>query len=135
MATNFLIGRGELLTHVVPPPLRRPSQRSVYTVQEARDVLIPQFASAIDTFDGAPEGALPGDVAVARMTINPTFIARSYFPKDFLREAGLEAVGSRTVNIIPRKWARRGPPQEVTTTELLVAGAPKGFSVVSQFEI
>lgn len=89
MATRFLIGRGELLTQVVPPPRRMPSDRPVYTLQEARDVLIPQINAALETLDAAPSAALPNDVAVASMVLNPSFIARSYFPRDLLREAGL----------------------------------------------
>jgi hypothetical protein len=127
MATRFLIGRGELLTRVVPPPLRKPSDRSVYTLQEAQRDLIPQFEALLEIFDQMPAAALPNEVAVASMVLNPTFIARSYFPKDFLREAGLEAVGSRTVKVKPRKWAKRGPPQEVATTQFFVAGRLKSF--------
>ena len=132
MATRFLIGRGELLTQVVPPPRRMPSDRPVYTLREARDVLIPQFNAALETFNEAPAAALPNDVAVASMVLNPSFIARSYFPRDFLREAGLEAVGSRTVKVTPRKWRKKGEPEEVPTTELFVAGRRKDFRSLPQ---
>ena len=121
MATRFLIGRGELLTRVVPPPRRNPSDRPVYTLQQAQRALIPQFEAALEAFDRVPATALPNDVAVASMVLNPAFIARSYFPKELLREAGLEAVGSRTVKVKPRKWAKSGPPQEVATTQFFVA--------------
>lgn len=127
MATNFLIGRGELLTHQVPPPLRRPTSRSVYSLEEARQTLVPQFTRTIEVFEATPSAALPDDIAVAKVLINPSFIARSYFPSGLLKEAGLEAVGSRTVHIIPRRWARQGPPERVPTTELFVAGRRKSF--------
>ena len=127
MATRFLIGRGELLTRVVPPPRRNPSDRPVYTLQQAQRALIPQFEAALEAFDRVPATALPNDVAVASMVLNPAFIARSYFPKELLREAGLEAVGSRTVKVKPRKWAKSGPPQEVATTQFFVAGRLKSF--------
>jgi hypothetical protein len=132
MATNFLIGRGELLTHQVPPPLRKPSARSVYTLEDARQTLVPQFNRAVEVFESTPPGALPDDIAVARVVINPSFIARSYFPSGLLKEAGLEAVGSRTVQIIPRRWARKGPPESVPTTELFVAGRRKNFRALPQ---
>lgn len=127
MATNFLIGRGELLTHLVPPPQRQPSDRSVYTIEEATRTLVPQFRQAIEAFDAAPAGTLPDDVAVASLIINPSYIARSFYPRHLLKEAKLETVGSRTVKVRPRKWARKGEPEEVTTTELFVAGRRSSF--------
>ncbi|NSZ87082.1 S8 family peptidase (plasmid) [Agrobacterium tumefaciens] len=127
MATNFLIGRGELLTHQVPPPRRKPSERSVYTLNEARQSLVPQFTQAMEVFDRTPAAALPKDIAVGKVLINPSFIARSYFPSSLLKEAGLEAVGSRTVHVTPKRWARQGMPEKVPTTELFVAGRRKSF--------
>ena len=127
MATKFLIGRGELLTRIVPPPRRNPSERPIYTLQEAQSVLTPQFEAVLESFNRLPAAAFPNDVAVASMVLNPAFIARSYFPKEFLREAGLEAVGSRTVKMKPRKWAKKGPTEEVATTQLFVAGRLKSF--------
>lgn len=127
MATNFLIGRGELLTQQVPPPKRKPSDRSLYSLDEARQILVPQFRNAIEIFEVTPSAALPKDIAVAKIVINPSFIARAYFPSCFLKEAGLEAVGSRTVQIVPKRWARQGLPERVPTTELFVAGRLKNF--------
>ncbi|MFG1284881.1 S8 family peptidase [Xanthobacter autotrophicus] len=133
MATNFLIGRGEVLAHQVPPPPRNPGRGSVYTLAEAREVLVPQIRQAIERFDDAPAGALPDDVAVAKVIMNPAYISKSSFPQDLLKEAGLEAVGSRTVRVTPRKWARKGPPQEVPTTQLFVAGRRKSFRSLPRF--
>lgn len=133
MATNFLIGRGEVLAHQVPPPQRNPSRASVYTLTEARAVLLPQIQQAIASFDDAPAGALPEDVAVAKVVMNPAYISKSAFPQDLLKEVGLEAVGSRTISVTPRKWTRKGPPEEVPTTQLFVAGRRKQFRSLPSF--
>lgn len=127
MATNFLIGRGELLTSLVDPPLRQPGTPEVYTFEEASETLIPRFEATANNFDAADTQTMPADLAVARMVINPTFVAKSYFPKAILRMAGLEAVGSRTTRVVPRKWGRKGEPEETTTTELFVAGPRAAF--------
>src|SRR3989338_111832 len=129
MATNFLIGRGEVLAHQVPPPPRNPGKGSIYSLAEAREVLIPQIQQAIESFDDAPVGALPDDLAVLKVIMNPAYISKSSFPQDLLKEAGLETVGSRTVSVTPRKWARKGPPQEVpTAAELHRLGRSHGSS-------
>ena len=123
--TNFLIGRGELLTHDIVGPKRMPGKAEVYTFAQARELLVPQFRRAAQTLDELPADACPGDFAVARLMMNPSFIARSYFPTGLLRSTGLESIGSRTVKVKPQAWTRKGPPQETTTTELFVAGKRK----------
>jgi hypothetical protein len=40
--TNFLIGRGELLTHDIAGPRRMPGKAEVYTFAQARERLVPR---------------------------------------------------------------------------------------------
>lgn len=48
----------------------------------------------------------------ARLMMNPSFIARSYFPTGLLRSTGLEPIGSRTVRgQATQAWTRKGQPQ------------------------
>ena len=125
--TNFLIGRGELLTHDIVGPKRVPGKVEVYASAQARERLAPQFRRAAQALDELPAEACPGDFAVARLMMNPSFIARSYFPTGLLRSTGLASIGSRTVKVKPQAWTRKGQPQETTTTELFVAGKRQAF--------
>lgn len=125
--TNFLIGRGELLTHDIKGPKRVPGKAEVYTLAQAAQRLIPLFTATSSTLDALPPQACPGDFGVALLTINPSYIARSFFPVALLRTAGLESVGSRTVKVTPGGWTKKGVPQECTTTELFVAGKRQAF--------
>ncbi|WP_407471290.1 S8 family peptidase [Xanthomonas campestris] len=125
--TNFLIGRGELLTHDIKGPKRKPGKAEVYSLQEAAGRLRPQFSETATALDTLPPEACPGDFGVARLTMNPSYIARSFFPVAMLRTVGLESVGSRTVKVIPDGWTKKGTPQECTTTELFVAGKRQAF--------
>lgn len=125
--TNFLIGRGELLTHEIKGPKRNPGKAEVYTLQEAVRRLTPQFTQAASALDALPPEACPGDFGVARLTMNPSYIARSFFPAAILRSVGLESVGSRTVKVKPDGWTKKGTPRECTTTELFVAGKRQSF--------
>jgi hypothetical protein len=125
--TNFLIGRGELLTHEILGPKRVPSKAEVYTLEEAARRLSPQFTDTSRALDVLPAEACPGDFGVARLTMNPSYIARSFFPVAMLRSVGLESVGSRTVKVTPEGWTKKGAPRESTTTELFVAGKRQTF--------
>lgn len=125
--TNFLIGRGELLTHDIKGPKRKPGKAEVYPLQVAKRRLSPQFSETASALDALPPESCPGDFGVARLTMNPSYIARSFFPAAMLRTVGLESVGSRTVRITPDGWTKKGAPQECTTTELFVAGKRQAF--------
>ena len=125
--TNFLIGRGELLTNEIKGPKRMPGKAEVYTLQAAVQRLAPQFTGAANALDILPPEACPGDFAVARLTMNPSYIARSFFPVAMLHTTGLESIGSRTVKVTPEGWTKKGDPRECTTTELFVAGKRQAF--------
>ncbi len=125
--TNFLIGRGELLTHDIKGPKRMPGKAEVYTLAQAVQRLTPQFSATTSALDTLGQLACPGDFGVARLTMNPSYIARSFFPSTMLRTVGLESIGSRTVKVMPDAWTKKGEPQECTTTELFVAGKRQTF--------
>ena len=125
--TNFLIGRGELLTHDIKGPKRMPGKAEVYTLAQAVERLTPQFLAAAAALDSLAPLACPGDFGVARLMMNPSYIARSFFPTAMLRSVGLESIGSRTVKVKPSGWTKKGDPQECTTTEFFVAGKRQAF--------
>ena len=131
--TNFLIGRGELLTHDIKGPKRMPGKAEVYSFAQAAQRLTPQFVATATSLDALPPHACPGDFGVARLTMNPSYIARSFFPTAMLRTVGLESVGSRTVKVTPGGWTKRGEPQECTTTELFVAGKRQAFRHLNEW--
>lgn len=97
--TNFLIGRGELLTFDIKGPKRGGEKAEVYSFLEAKTRLMPQFSEAASALDELPQEACPRDFGVARLTLNPSYIAKSFFPTGLLRAVGLESVGSRTVRL------------------------------------
>lgn len=125
--TNFLIGRGELLTYDIKGPKRGGEKAEAYTLAEAKQRLASKFTDAAAELDGLPQYACPRDFAVARLTLNPGYIAKSYFPIAMLRSVGLESIGSRTVRVTPDKWTKKGVPSECTTTELFIAGKRSAF--------
>ncbi|MBX8596809.1 S8 family peptidase [Pseudomonas cichorii] len=129
--TNFLIGRGELLTHDIKGPRRNPDKAEVYTLKQSQDRLFDQARDTAVALDALPKGACPNDFGVARFVLNPSYIARSFFPSDLFRAAGLKSIGSRRVTIRPDGWKRKGDPRECSTTEIFVAGKRQAFRSLS----
>lgn len=124
---NFLIGRGELLTYDIKGPKRVPGKAEPYTLAEAKALLTPQILATVNQLDLLPQMACPHDLAVAQFTLNPSFIAKSFFPSELLRSAGLVSIGSKAVKIKPKKWTKKDPPREWPTTQIFVAGKRKSF--------
>ncbi|HHM6759882.1 S8 family peptidase [Pseudomonas sp. NY15181] len=131
--TNFLIGRGELLTSDIKGPRRNPDKSEVYTLHQALHRLEPEATETAAALDKLPEAACPHDFGVARLIMNPSYIARSYFPANLLRAAGLESLGSRQINIKPEGWKRKGEPRECATTEIFVAGKRQAFRSLGEW--
>lgn len=125
--TNFLIGRGELLTYDIKAPKRGGDKVELYTLDEARHRLSPQFEDVAKSVSALPDAACPGDVAVAKLVLNPGYIAKSHFPASLLRSTGLESVGSRNITVTPSRSTRKGKPEPATTVELFVAGRRDSF--------
>src|SRR5690606_29607382 len=103
MTTKYLIGRGELLAFPIDHPKKKPGDPSpVYTLDMAKDFLIPAISSTSASFSHLPKQACPSNIAVAKFTLHPKYLAKSYFPSDFLRAANLISIGSRTVRVKPK---------------------------------
>ncbi|MDB5977360.1 MAG: hypothetical protein JWR07_4120 [Nevskia sp.] len=129
--TNFLIGRGELLTDYIAGPRRGGEKAAVYSYAEAAKRLAPRFTQTAQVLDALPADACPGDYAVAKLTLNPAYIAKSYFPSSLLRTASLVSVGNRNRRIKPEKWSKKKTePQECVTTEIFVAGHRSAFRLL-----
>lgn len=131
--TNFLIGRGELLTHDVKGPGGSGPKGEAYTLQEAIKRLLPEVEATVSAMDALPLDLCPGDFGVAKLILNPSYIAKSYFPMALLRAAGLESIGSRGTSITPQKWTRKKRPAESGTTEIFVAGKRSAFRSLPGF--
>jgi hypothetical protein len=136
MATRFLIGRGELLTYDIPPPPIQPNKVHPYSLAEAKAHLLPQVGACAREMKNLPAQACPADYAVAKLDLHPAYIAKSFFPSAFLRQAGLASIGSRTIKVTPRRELRKTAPATSESSQLFVAGTRASFdrlpSVIAQ---
>ncbi len=132
---RFLIGFGERLTEPIPPPRRNMERSSPYTLAEARSRLAPLVNEAASLARQLPDLACPEGFVVSKMTLHPSYIAKTSYPGHLLRAADLTAVGSRPAHVIPSRVvrSRKGTDGERefhavpgveprATTELFVAG-------------
>ncbi|WP_417526370.1 S8 family peptidase [Marinomonas shanghaiensis] len=131
--TNFLIGRGELLTHDIKGPRRNMDKSEVYTFEQTQERLYTQVVNTSTALDALPQNACPHDFGVSRFVLNPSYIARSFFPGNLFRAAGLKSIGSRKVMICPDGWKRKGEPSECSTTEIFVVGKRQAFRSLSNW--
>lgn len=85
------------------------------------------LARAVSNLDELPDDAFPRGNAVLALTLNPEYIAKSYFPTTLLQKVGIEVVGSRPKRVIPEKRSRNRAPEETITTELFARGHRRLF--------
>jgi hypothetical protein len=113
-------------------PKRGGKKNEIYSFTEAKNRLKPDFIKTALALDELLDEACPMDFGVACLTLNPAYIAKSYFPIGLLRATGLESVGSRTIRLKPEKWAKKGIPHESLTTQLFVAGKRHTFRELAE---
>ena len=119
---NFLLGKGERLTADINMKPGGGPKQAPYTFTEARGRLAPMVASTAAKIDNLPPEACPGDQAVISLTLNPEYIAKSYFPSELLHDVGIDVVGSRPRRTTPQKRSRGREAVETLTTELFAKG-------------
>src|SRR5208282_308479 len=104
---NFLLGNGHRLTSPVKVSKMPGEKEPPYNFTQARDRLSAQFGVAAASFRELPALACPDGYAVGIVTLHPEYAAKSYFPADLLREARMEAIGSRPARVTPEKWNKK----------------------------
>ena len=119
---NFLLGKGERLTTDISMKSGGGPKQAPYTFTEARRRLAPMVARTAAAIDDLPPEACPGDQAVISLTLNPEYIAKSYFPSELLHDIGMDVVGSRPRRTTPEKRSRGREVIETLTTELFAKG-------------
>ena len=129
---NFLLGKGERLTTDIF--IRRGSgpKEPPYSFSEAQSRLSPMVLETSSYIDALPRSACPDNEAVISLTLNPEYIAKSYFPHELMQDVGIEVIGSRPRKITPAKRSRGRKPEETITTELFARGRRTAIQSWSQ---
>ena len=129
---NFLLGKGERMTAEISMKSGGGPKQAPYTFTEARGRLAPMVANTAAKVDNLPPEACPDDQAVISLTLNPEYIAKSYFPSELLRDVDIEVIGSRPRRTTPQKRSRGRESVETVTTELFAKGRRSMIRVWSE---
>ncbi len=124
---NLLLGNGELLTQKIEVTTGGGPKQHPYTFSEARQRLLPKVSSMLKRMNSIPEQARARGEEVAKITLNPAYLAKSYFPSALLKNSGLRSVGSKEVVITPEKTARKSEPSQESTSCLYISGSLGAF--------
>lgn len=120
---NLLLGNGEKLTSQSEIKTNSGPKKYPYSIEEVRAHLQEPIKRIKERLSQLSPLAKPRGEAVFQLTLHPAFLGRSYFPEDLLRASGLRDVGSKQVNIIPRKvTSERSQGKKLATAKLFVAG-------------
>lgn len=135
MATpNWLLGKGEELTTEFDHSGGGGQKLDPYGLDEQKREIGKRAAVVAMELKALPAAACPNDEAVAVLTLHPTYLAKTSFPKELLNRAGLRTVGSRQRVVTPRKIAstdENKQPQPTTTADIFVAGPRKRFEALA----
>ena len=129
---NYIIGKAEELTSIVPPPKMNPNDKVIYTLNDVVSRLHPQLHRMVEGMKEKPSELSPRGYAVAKMTMHPSYISKGHFPQKLLRSTKLKPIGSKGEKVKPDKWTREGAPKESPTTSIFVAGKVSDFELFSQ---
>lgn len=130
---NFLIGYGERLAEPIPYPKKKfDGKESPYLFQAARDRLAPMADNTVSKLRTLSAELCPQDNAVAVIDLHPQFLAKSFYPSRLLMEMGVEALGSRPLQIKPEKWTKKKPVETSESISLFIGGKRKELERWSQ---
>lgn len=133
---NLLLGRGEALTSSSPIKRGSGDKKYPYDLADIRKALAKPIERIETAMRELPPTAKPRGEAVFELTLHPAFLAKSYYPKKTLQQAGLRDVGSKEATIIPRKSTDpRDDGKKQATATLFVAGnlrAVETFAAILQ---
>lgn len=125
--TRFFLGYGERLTHRVAPPGGGNTSELAYSFEDAVARLAPMLEETTSSFANLPALATPDNEAVGVLTLHPQWMAKTSHPRQLLDSYELRQVGSPPVAVTPDRWTRIGPPTEMASSELFVAGTRAAF--------
>ena len=126
---NLLLGYGETLTGEVKIKSGNGDKNKPYTYEENAPVIMRELQGVLRNIQALPNEVMPNGEAIAKITLHPAFLAKSYFPVLLFKKFSLKSVGSKSVKVRPRTvvGGRGKPKEESTSACIYVSGKAKGF--------
>lgn len=125
---NILLGGGEALASESTIERGPNNKKWPYKIEEVRHAVQAPLEFVRESLETLRNEAKPRHEAVFELILHPAFLARSYYPANALRKSGLRDVGSKEIEIVPRKSTRASREgKKQATASLFVAGDGKGI--------
>lgn len=131
---NLLLGYGETLTAPVEIKGGGGPKNYPYTYDENRNVILKELFKFLDLTNSLSDMAKPSNNIVAKILLHPAFLSKTYFPEALFKEFSLNMIGSKSVNIIPRRYSKKikksNKTGELSSACLYVAGTAQSFQTL-----
>ncbi|MFH1853259.1 MAG: S8 family peptidase [Candidatus Neomarinimicrobiota bacterium] len=118
---NFILGFGERLSEPTTLPGRKIEKKPVYDYSESLEFLTQDIGAIVTTVNAMPVLSLPKNIAVVSFVLHPEFMAMSYYPQTIFNELSVDIVGSKLIQIVPRRFSTEREMIPTFTIEYFVA--------------
>lgn len=126
---RVILGNGEKYalpnTYVGTPPgdLPRP-----YPPHDAVRRVSHKLNIIIEQYDNLPKEVTPNDEIVTKLTLHPSFLAKSYYPSKIFNDYNLKSLGSKEVFVKPEVAANKEQRERaVSSSQYYVAGKKSAY--------
>lgn len=99
---NLLLGYGETLSYKINTPGGGGPKAHPYIFEDVKERLMESVDTLLSKTSSVPPLAKPNGKYVAKITIHPTYLAKSYYPSALISKLGLVDLGSKLIKVTPR---------------------------------
>lgn len=113
-----------------PPKKMKPSPKKVpYKGDVARKRVLPMISSIIEGSRKLDKDTICDGSIVTKLILHPSFLAKSYYPKDILNRYDLKNIGSMEVWIQPeeRVVEKQKKSEYIVSSQMFISGLPQSF--------
>lgn len=124
-----ILSKAEVYSDPAPKKKSKPNPKKMpYQYGEAKGRISHQLEDTIKHFDDLPSLSSPDGKVVSKLTLHPSFLAKSYFPKKLLAKYDFKNLGSKEVVLEPEKVAtekQKGVP--LSTSMYFISGSKGNY--------
>ncbi|AWG77379.1 S8 family peptidase [Vibrio parahaemolyticus] len=124
-----ILSKAEVYSDPAPKKKSKPNPKLMpYNYTEAKGRIYHQLEDTIKHFNELPPSSSPDGKVVSKITLHPSFLAKSYFPKKLLSQYDFKNLGSKEVILEPEKVAtekQKGVP--LSTSMYFISGSKDNY--------
>ncbi len=129
---NFLLGRGELLTGSIDKVTSGGKKTPPYDFETTLRRVSKMLEEVSQDFSNLSDDAFPEGKAVIQFTMHPRYISKSDYPNELLKQAGMKAIGGKSVFVEPEQWGVMDHPTGSVTDAWYVSIPKKSLSNLTE---